>query len=166
MPTLAATLRKEIRRLASTEVRRALRRLSRVQKQVKSLRLDSRGGRRALSSLERRLGRFRDRLSAQALRARVRKPSAGPGIAPRVIRSLRSALKMTRVQFAKLLSVSPGSIFGWETGRTIPRGGNRARLVELSRKKGGAARGGRRAARRKRPGRRGRKASPGRSRRR
>jgi hypothetical protein len=37
---------------------------------------------------------------------------------------------MTRVQFAKLLEVSPGSIFGWETGRTTPRGRSRTRIVE------------------------------------
>src|SRR5206468_8656319 len=48
--------------------------------------------------------------------------------------------------------VSPGSIFGWETGRTIPRGGSRARLIALRRKKGGAARGrGRKASRGRRP---------------
>jgi hypothetical protein len=62
---------------------------------------------------------------------------------------------MTRLEFAKLLAVSPGSIFGWETGRTIPRGASRARLIELRRQKGAAS--GRPASRR----RRGRKAAPG-----
>jgi DNA-binding transcriptional regulator YiaG len=153
MPTLAATLRHEIRRLAKAEVVRALRPLARMKRQVKSLRLGSRGSRRTLVSLERGLRRLSDRLSAQSLRARVRKPSAGPRVAPRVIRALRDGLHMTRLEFAKLLGVSPGSIFGWETGRTIPRGGSRARLVALRRKKGGAARGRGRKARRGRRGR-------------
>ncbi len=152
MPTLAATLRHEIRRLAKAEVARALRPLARMKKQVKSLRLGSRGSRRALASLERGLRRLSDRLSAQSLRARIRRPSAGPRVAPRVIRALRDGLHMTRLEFAKLLRVSPGSIFGWETGRTIPRGGSRARLIALRRKKGGAARGrGRKASRGRRP---------------
>jgi DNA-binding transcriptional regulator YiaG len=162
MPTLAATLRQEIRRLGKAEVARALRPLARIKKQVKSLRLGSRGSRRALASLERGLRRLNDRLSAQSLRARIRKPSAGPRVAPRVIRALRDGLHMTRLEFAKLLGVSPGSIFGWETGRTIPRGGSRARLVALRRKKGGAAQGrkarrGRRTAARSRTGRRSRR---------
>jgi hypothetical protein len=38
---------------------------------------------------------------------------------------------MTREQFARLLAVSPGSIFGWETGRTVPRGRSMARVLEV-----------------------------------
>ena len=139
MPTLAATLRNEIRRLGRAEVKKALRPLARIRKQVKSLRLDSRGTKRALSSLERGLRRLRDRVSAQSLGARARKPAAGPRIAPRVIRGLRDKRRMTRLEFAKLLDVSPGSIFGWETGRTIPRGASRARLIELRNQRGAAS---------------------------
>jgi DNA-binding transcriptional regulator YiaG len=92
MPTLAATLKLEIKRLASAEAKRALRPLARLRRQVKALRLASR------------------------------------------------SVHMTRLEFAKLVGVSPGSIFGWETGRTIPRGASRARLIELRRQRGGAAR--------------------------
>jgi hypothetical protein len=35
------------------------------------------------------------------------------------------------VQFAKLVGVCPGSIFVWESVRTVPRGGSRARLIQL-----------------------------------
>ena len=143
MPTLAATLRHEIRRLASAEFKKALRPLSRIRKQARSLRLESRGQKRTLTSLERSLRRLRDRLSAQALKGRLRKPAVAPRIAPRAVRALRARLKMTRLRFAKLLGVSPGSIFGWETGRTIPRGANQARLLDLGGKKdpGGRRRG-------------------------
>ena len=139
MPTLAATLRNEIRRLAAKEVRRALRPLVRLQKHVKSFRLDSRGTRRTVASLENGFRRLRDRMSAQSLQGRVRRPSPGPRIAPRTIRALREGMRMTRVEFAKIVGVSPGSIYGWESGRTLPRGGSRARLAELLRKKGGGA---------------------------
>jgi DNA-binding transcriptional regulator YiaG len=135
MPTLAATLRTEIRRLAAVEVQKTLRRLRRIQKQVKALRLASRSQKRALSGIERGVQRLTDRLASRGSRAGTRAPARGPRVPPRTIRALRRRLKMTRVRFATLVGVSPGSIFGWETGRTVPRGGSRVRLIEL--KKGG-----------------------------
>jgi DNA-binding transcriptional regulator YiaG len=155
MPTLAATLRTEIRRLATVEVQKALRRLRRIQKQVKALRTVSRRHKRALSAIERSVHRLTDRLATRGSRAGARAPR-GPRVSPRAIRALRRRLKLTRVQFAKLVGVSPGSIFGWETGRTVPRGGSRTRLVELKkagprahqrRARGVAARGRRRRRR-------------------
>ena len=70
------------------------------------------------------------RLKARALRTGM---SAGPGrpLTPQSIRSLRERLRMPRIAFAKLVGVSPGSIFGWETGRTLPRGRSAARLREV-----------------------------------
>jgi DNA-binding transcriptional regulator YiaG len=131
MPTLAATLRTEIRRLAAVEVQKALWRLRRIQKQVNALRTASRRHKRALSGIERGVRRLTDRLASRGSRAGAHAPARGPRVPPRTIRALRRRLKLTRVQFAKLVGVSPGSIFGWETGRTVPRGGSRARLVEL-----------------------------------
>jgi DNA-binding transcriptional regulator YiaG len=156
MPTLAATLRTEIRGGAAVEVQKALRRLRRIQKQVKALRTSSRRHKRALSGIERGVHRLTDRLATRGSRAGARAPARGPRVPPRAIRALRRRLKLTRVQFAKLVGVSPGSIFGWETGRTVPRGGSRARLGELKkagprahqgRARGGAARGRRRRRR-------------------
>ena len=37
---------------------------------------------------------------------------------------------MTRLEFAKLIEVSPGSVFGWEKGKTTPRGATVSRLGE------------------------------------
>src|SRR5438445_38840 len=62
---------------------------------------------------------------------RPRPPGRGARLSAEDIRGLRSRLGMTREQFAKLLGVSPGSIFGWETGRTIPRGRSMARVLEV-----------------------------------
>jgi DNA-binding transcriptional regulator YiaG len=131
MPTLAATLRTEIRRLAAVEVQKTLRRLRRIQKQVKALRLASRRQKLALSSIERGVQRLTDRLASRGSRVGTRSPARGPRVPPRTIRALRRRLKMTRARFAALVRVSPGSIFGWETGRTVPRGGSRVRLIEL-----------------------------------
>jgi hypothetical protein len=56
---------------------------------------------------------------------------------------------MPRIAFAKLVGVSPGSIFGWETGRTLPRGRSVARLREVRKMR---LRGARNAAGPGRPG--------------
>jgi len=125
-----------------------MRRLRRLQRQVKALRQEARAQRRSLAGVERRFAR----LKARVLRTGV---SAGPGrpLTPQSIRSLRERLGMPRVEFAKLLGVSPGSIFGWETGRTLPRGRSVARLRDV-RKMGVRAAGGGSKGQRRRAGRR------------
>ncbi len=130
MPTLAGTLRAEIRRLAARETKKTQRPLRRLQKQLRALKLVARGQKRALASLERRLARLKQRA---ALRGAA--PAAeGPSVSPEAVRELRARLQMTRVEFAHTLDVSPGSIFGWETGRTVPRGHNATRILEVARR--------------------------------
>jgi DNA-binding transcriptional regulator YiaG len=145
--TLASALKDAVRRASSRETQKSLRRLRRLQRQVKALRQEARAQRRIVAGVERRFAR----LKARVLRTGV---SAGPGrpLTPQSIRSLRERLGMPRVEFAKLLGVSPGSIFGWETGRTLPRGRSVARLREVRKMGVRAARGegskGRRGRRR------------------
>lgn len=131
MPTFAAALKLEIRRLAAREARRALSPLARLQRQLKALRATSRGHGAEVARIERGLRRLKDRLATRNGRRNV--PS-GPRMPARAIRAMRGRLGMTRVEFARLLGVSPGSIFGWETNRTVPRGASRARLAELRKK--------------------------------
>lgn len=130
MPTLAGTFRSEIRRLAARELKKTQLPLRRIQKQLRALKLLSRGQKRALASLERRLARVKQKA---ALRG-AGPASEGPTVAPEAVRELRSRLQMTRVEFARLLDVSPGSIFGWETGRTVPRGMNASKILEVARR--------------------------------
>jgi len=127
MPTLAATLKMEIRRLAAKEIRKAFRSVRRVQRQMKGLRLSALGQRRTLAKVERRLAR----LKLRAIGALGPGGGRGPRISPQSIRSLRSRLQMTRKEFAALLGVSQGSIFLWETGRATPRGKSLARIAEV-----------------------------------
>ena len=124
--TLASALKDTIRRVSAREIQKIMRRVRRLQRQVKALRQEGRAQRRIISGVERRF----TRLKARALRTGV---SAGPGrpLTPQSIRSLRERLRMPRIAFAKLVGVSPGSIFGWETGRTLPRGRSVARLREV-----------------------------------
>jgi DNA-binding transcriptional regulator YiaG len=148
--TLASALKDAVRRASARETQKIVRRLRRLQRQVKALRQEARGQRRNVAGVERRFSRLKTRV----LRTGV---SAGPGrpLTPQSIRSLRERLGMPRVEFAKLVGVSPGSIFGWETGRTLPRGRSVARLrdvrkmgVRAARGKAGGRRGARRRARR------------------
>jgi DNA-binding transcriptional regulator YiaG len=108
------------------EVRKVLRPVRKLLQQVKVLKRAARDQRRNLAAVEARLDR---------LKARMALRRAGRGKGPRVsadsIRSFRSRVAMTREQFARLLGVSPGSIFGWETGRTTPRGRSAARFLEV-----------------------------------
>ncbi|MGE0710188.1 MAG: multiprotein-bridging factor 1 family protein [Planctomycetota bacterium] len=56
--------------------------------------------------------------------------AAGP-FDPKALQRWREEQRLSRKALAKKLEVSPGSIFGWEHGRTEPTGVNRARLEEL-----------------------------------
>ena len=130
-PSIAAVFRAEIRRIARREMKRTVGRMKRLQRRLALMRLENRRQQRLLDRLQRRL----KRVGA----ARVGAP-AGRGAAPDAIRALRARLGMTRKQFSQALGVSPGAIFLWETGRSVPRRSSLARLKELR------ARGGRSAA--------------------
>jgi DNA-binding transcriptional regulator YiaG len=155
MPTLAATLKREIRRITAKELKKALKPLKRLARQFRVIRTLTRGQRRTLAKLERRMQTLGT--GAGALRRRRRVADAGPRISPAAIRSVRRRMKMTRLEFAKAVAVSPGSIFGWETGRSTPRGPSRNRLIQLKEKlssgrksaKAGVRRRGRRPGRQK-----------------
>ncbi|HUG55005.1 MAG TPA: helix-turn-helix domain-containing protein, partial [Vicinamibacteria bacterium] len=123
---LATALRAEVRRLAAREVQKGLRQVRSLQRQLKKLRTGARSQRRSLRAVERGFGRLEARMpSGPGRRGR------GARLTAEDIRGLRSRLGMTREQFARLVGVSPGSIFGWETGRTVPRGRSMARVLEV-----------------------------------
>lgn len=123
-------LRAEIKRLAAREAKKSQRPMRRLQKQLKTLKLLTRSHQRTLVGVERRMARLKT--TAVALRGAT-SGDAGPSVSPEDVRQLRSRLQMTRVEFAKQLGVSPGSIFGWETGRTVPRGANATKVLDVAR---------------------------------
>jgi hypothetical protein len=149
MPSLAAALRTEIRRHAARESQRIL---DRLRKQLKGLRLVHREQRQDLAALGRRFARLKARVASRGASAQGRRGPGVPGrpLKPESILKLRTRLGLSRQLFAKLLGVSPGSIFGWEKGRTVPRGASRARISEVrrmglraARARAGSASGGR-----------------------
>ena len=125
MATLASALKSEVRSVIAAEVRRVLRPVRKLLLQVKVLKRAARDQRRNLASVEARLDRLKTRVALRRSRGK------GPRVSADSIRSFRSRVAMTREQFARLLGVSPGSIFGWETGRTTPRGRSAARFLEV-----------------------------------
>jgi putative transcriptional regulator len=127
MASLAATLKSEIRRLAAREIRKALQPIRKIQKQLKVLRVAARAHRYALAGLKRRL----TRMKAAARVMGGGRGGRGAQMSPEAIAGMRHGLGMSRLHFAKLLGVSPGSIFGWEKGRTLPRGQSLERLREV-----------------------------------
>ena len=158
-PSLAVVLKGEIRRHASREALKTRQRLRNLQKAVTLLRREVRKDHTLIGRLRARLGKVRATGTGRA----TRRKGDGPGrrTSPHTIRALRERMGLSRLQFAKLLGVSPGSIFGWETGRTLPRGKNLDRISEarklgprsaLARVAGSGPRGrkGRRRSRRRR----------------
>ena len=157
-PSLAAALRAEVKRHSTVELKKARKRLRKLQKQVTELRRQATGHGRVLAAMRRRISGLRSGMRQVGVAA-VRR--SGPQMSAQAIRAVRDRMRMTREQFAKLVGVSPGSIFGGESGRTQPRRGAVARLAELRKTGVRAARaqvagqrktarkGGRRRARRR-----------------
>jgi Helix-turn-helix len=127
--SLAVALKGEIRRHASRESQKTRLRIRALQKAVTALRREVRKDHTVIGRLRARLGRVR---VASAGRP-GRRSGEGPGrrTSPQTIRTLRERMGLSRLQFAKLLGVSPGSIFGWEMGRTTPRRDSLARFRAL-----------------------------------
>ncbi len=126
MPTLAAVLKTEIRRLTAREHRRFSGQLRGLRQRIKGLKVALRAQKQQVARLERRLARVATPGPAAV--------SGEPQVDGRRVAALRGRLQMSRVEFARLLGVSPGSIFGWEKSRTQPRGRNAARVLDLERR--------------------------------
>ena len=122
-PSLATLLKSDLRAVASRANQALHRRVARLQRQTLALRRVSVAQRRALARLERGVSRMRDARSRASGR-----PASGPTMRPAAVRALRARMGMTRERFARVIGVSPGSIFLWETGRARPRAGSLARL--------------------------------------
>jgi DNA-binding transcriptional regulator YiaG len=113
MPTIAQTLNDEVRRLARKEIKAAL---TDTQKRTQALK-------KTVSDLKKRvaqLERENKALSTRIGRTQGSAPTAPTDeqkarITAKGIRSLRRKWGFTREQFAKVLSVSPQSIYQWES---------------------------------------------------
>jgi len=128
MPNIASTLKSEITRLAQREIR----------SEVATLKKASAAHRRHIAELKRQLADLQ-RTSAQ-LAKRSRAAHSAPAstaekdssrFQARGLRSLRARLGLSQTDMAKLLGVSPLSIYNWEGGKATPRRERLAAIVAL-----------------------------------
>ena len=132
MPDLAGVLKEEIRRLARKEVRAA----------IAKLRKDNALLKRVAADHKRRLARV-ERDNRQLMTDAVkRRKEALPStedevqsarITGKMIRGIREKLKLSQADFAKLVAVSPQTVYQWERkqGRLVFRGNAKAAIVEV-----------------------------------
>src|SRR5439155_14482489 len=117
MPNVMGVLRAEIRRLARKETRQEI---AGLRKHVNSMRRRVAESRRRIRELESRTKQAGKR--GQGAPAGSDEESAKQvRFSPAWVKRHRSKLGMSRRIYAKLLSVSPQTIMGWESGRTRPR---------------------------------------------
>lgn len=124
MPNIASVLKDEITRLCKKEIRA----------QVEPLKSASSHYRRDIAELKRRIGELERQIGK--LHKQVPETRSDPAEDGRPLRfvakglsSLRKRLGLSIEDFAKVLDVSPQSIYNWQTGKTVPR---RAQLEKLA----------------------------------
>ena len=129
MPNLAATLKEEIRRLAKKEIKA----------QTDTTRQAVAQYRRDIAKLK-RLSQAQQK-EINALKAQQRKHVATPQADDEAVESVRFSSKSVRSQrkrlglsaadYAKLVGVSPLTIYNWEQGKNRPRPAQLAALVAV-----------------------------------
>jgi len=110
-------LRAEIRRLARKETKQEI---AALKKHVNSMRRRVAESRRRIRDLESRTKQAGKR-GPGAMAASDEDSAKQVRFSPAWVKRHRSKLGMSRRIYAKLLSVSPQTIMGWESGRTRPR---------------------------------------------
>lgn len=131
MPSFAALLKDEMRRIAKREVRAMIAVLRKDNARLKRTAAEHK---RRLAELEKSVGRLASEtapIRAEAARA-TQEELQKARITPRVIRNLRKRLGLSQAQFAKLVGVSGQSVYYWEhkEGRLTLREETKAAIMQ------------------------------------
>jgi DNA-binding transcriptional regulator YiaG len=127
MPNIAAVLKDEIRRLARKEVKTHLTKTRRATVRYRS---DIAKLKRTVKLQERKLALLEAHQAKEpAAQAAPEELAAGSRFSPRSVRAQRKRLKLSAQQYAKLIGVSPQSIYLWERGEVRPKQTQFARLI-------------------------------------
>lgn len=132
MPNIAQVMKAEIIRLAQKEIRAA----------TTKLRQDNAELKRRVAEHKRRITKLEKDNRALVSGATKRRRKSLPAtedeiqkarITAKLIRSIRSKLKVSQADFAKLVGVSSLSVYQWErkSGRLTFRGNSKASIVEV-----------------------------------
>ena len=128
MANLASVLKDEITRLARKEVRAEL---AVLKKQAAQYRRDIAALKRSMDAQQREL-KF---LRKQEKKRLTSDPSQAEGedvrFSPKWLKSHRKKLGLSAEKYAKLIDVSPLSIYNWEQGKTQPRSAQKAKLASI-----------------------------------
>jgi DNA-binding transcriptional regulator YiaG len=118
MSTLIEQLKTEIARIAKKEVRTELKQIKQFAVQQRS---ENAALKRRVTQLE--LALKRAGKAQAAVPAVPNEVEAGPSLRFRAggFASLRKKLNLTAAEMAKLLNVSPQSVYHWEIGKSRPR---------------------------------------------
>jgi DNA-binding transcriptional regulator YiaG len=129
MPNLQSILNQEIRRLARKEARSEL---DATKKTVSRLRKDVAELKRQNSKLERTVAYLQARESKR-LKTEPKKASVPKGtrFSVRSLKAQRAKSGLSQSDYAKLVGVSPSTIYNWESGATKPSGKQLAALVSI-----------------------------------
>lgn len=129
MPDLAKTLKEEIRRLAKKEVRAE----TTVAKQaISQYRHDIAELKRKVKEQEKQIAFLENRE-----KERIEQPEApadavdNARFSPKSVKSQRRRLGLSAADYAKLVGVSPLTIYNWEHGKSRPRQQQMASLVAV-----------------------------------
>jgi DNA-binding transcriptional regulator YiaG len=132
MPNVGSVLRDEIKRLSRREIRIQTEPTKKITTQ----------NRHHIAALNRKVAQLERQLALLARQAaRQQQPSnrasAVDGTAPKLrfvakgLRSHRSRLGLSAGDFGKLVGVSANSVYAWESGSTVPRRAQLARIAAL-----------------------------------
>jgi DNA-binding transcriptional regulator YiaG len=129
MGKVETAFRSEVVRLSRRETRGLIAKLvgdlRRLRQRVAALEHEVRGLKAA---------RFEEQLKTKvrtAAETAATDQAAAVRLSPRLIRTLRSRLDISQAELARLVSVSAVAVGSWESGKSRPRPGTKARIVAL-----------------------------------
>jgi DNA-binding transcriptional regulator YiaG len=129
MPNIASVLKDEIRRLARKEIRQQIGKTRRAaahhRRQIAQLK-------RLIALQDRKIKVLESREPGETTAAETDE-SIPPGtrFSARSVRAQRRRLKLSAEQYAKLIGVSPQTVYHWEQGKARPRRAQLAALVAV-----------------------------------
>jgi len=122
MTTLAAALKGEIRRLARKEIRTATQATAKAVAQH----------RREIAALKRQIREQEKRIASLLNGKPAPKPvDASVRFSARSVKAQRTRLGLSAADYARLVGVSPLTIYNWEHGKSRPRKEQLAQLVAV-----------------------------------
>ncbi len=128
MPNLAATLKEEIQRLARKEIKAQTgttrQAVAQYRREIAKLKRMVRDQDKKIATLEKQQKKFLGQPTAE-------EPAEDVRFSAKSVKSQRRRLGLSAMNYAKLVGVSPITVYNWEQGKTRPQKAQLARLVAV-----------------------------------